>query len=90
MGGPGRVQNLSPQVTRDPWMIPKTGILVGRTCRGCLNFVDAEGYWRNGKAARYHVCAVCAKRRAYWHSRRRQRITLMVRMQSTCRGNTLC
>lgn len=53
------------------WHIPRTGILLAKTCVDCGRFLGAQRFWGNGKPSRVSACARCMKGRKYRYSQRR-------------------
>lgn len=51
------------------WHIPRTGILLAKTCADCGKLLGAQRFWRNGKPARWSACARCMKGRNYRYHR---------------------
>lgn len=53
------------------WAIPRSGILLAKTCTDCGNFHSAKAFWRNGKPGRFPACGRCMKGRKYRYSQRK-------------------
>lgn len=64
-------------VVNQAWRIPRTAVLVAKTCTDCGQFLEAHHFRRNGRPGRRFNCITCMTRPPIAFSPSQVRVSLM-------------